>query len=96
MSTDTLYEGPAHQATFYLPRAGIARFTGATRDSAVLVGRTAVLLLYDPTLMARVSIVFQPDCALVGANPTYLTDHVADPAYSLDPHGRANLDQASP
>ena len=80
MSTDTLYEGPAHQATFYLPRAGIARFgfsdPGASgyvrsQDGSMarvqpgtrlfLSGGQQVLLLYDPTLMAHVSIVFQPD-----------------------------------
>ena len=26
MQTETLYEGPAHDATFYVPSAGIARF----------------------------------------------------------------------
>jgi len=27
MSAETLYEGPAHEATFYLPSAGIVRFS---------------------------------------------------------------------
>jgi hypothetical protein len=26
MSLETLYEGPAHEATFYVPSAGIVRF----------------------------------------------------------------------
>ena len=79
MPAETLYEGPAHEATFYLPSAGAVRFgfsdpraTGFVRSRDGSLARVQpgvrllsaghhVLTLYDPKLMARVSIVFQTD-----------------------------------
>jgi hypothetical protein len=81
MSPETLYEGPAHEATFYVPSGGgIVRFRFSdlraggyvrSRDGSLfrvqpgarllLSAGHQVLTLYDPKLMARVSIVFQPD-----------------------------------
>ena len=80
MPAETLYEGPAHEATFYLPSAGVVRFgfsdpraTGFVRSRDGSLARVQpgarlflsagqhVLTLYDSKLMARVSIVFQPD-----------------------------------
>jgi hypothetical protein len=74
---ETLYEGPAHNATFYLPSAGVVRFassdptaSGYVRSRGGSMARVQpgsrlslspgehVLILYDPTLMARVTIVF--------------------------------------
>jgi hypothetical protein len=80
MPAETLYEGPAHEATFYAPSAGVVRFgfsdpraTGYVRSRDGSLARVQpgarlflsagqhVLTLYDPKLMTRVSIVFQPD-----------------------------------
>jgi hypothetical protein len=80
MSPETLYEGPAHNATFYVPSAGIVRFgfsnqsgSGYVRSRGGSMARIHpgarlflsagehVLILYDTTLVARVSIVFTPD-----------------------------------
>jgi len=80
MPPETLYEGPAHEATFSVPWAGAVRFgfsdpraTGYVRSASGAMTRVQpgarlflsagqhILTLYDPTLMARVSIVFQPD-----------------------------------
>ena len=80
MPGETLYEGPAHEATFYVPSAGVVRFGFSdprtsgyvrSRDGSMarvqpgarlfLSAEQHVLTLYDPQLMARVSIVFQPD-----------------------------------
>ena len=80
MPTETLYEGPAHDATFYVPWPGIVRFGfndqragGYVRSAGGFLGRVRpgsqlylsagqhVLTLYDPTLITRVLIVFQPD-----------------------------------
>ena len=77
---ETLYEGPAHEATFNVPRAGAVRFGFSDprasgyirfRDRALarvqpgarlyLSAGQHTLTLYDPALMVRVSIVFQPD-----------------------------------
>jgi hypothetical protein len=77
MTSETLYEGPAHNATFYLPFAGSARFrfsdlsaAGYVHSSGGSMARVLpgdrlslsagehVLILYDPNLMARVSIIF--------------------------------------
>ena len=77
---ETLYEGSAHNATFYVPSAGVVRFgfgmmaAGYVRSRyGVLLARVEpgtrlflsagehVLTLYDPELMARVSIVFIPN-----------------------------------
>jgi hypothetical protein len=74
---ETLYEGPAHNATFYLSSAGIVRFafsdpsaTGYVRSPDGSMARVQpgarlflsagehVLILYDPKLAARVSIIF--------------------------------------
>jgi hypothetical protein len=74
---ETPYEGPAHNATFYLPLAGTARFrfndlsaAGYVRspdgsmarvqpgDRLFLSAGEHVLMLYDPKLVARVSIIF--------------------------------------
>jgi hypothetical protein len=80
MSTETLYEGPAHEATFYVPSGGgILRFRfsdlragGYVRSQDGSMARVQpgtrlflsagqhVLTLYDPKLMARVSITFEP------------------------------------
>jgi hypothetical protein len=79
MPAETLYEGPTHDATFYLPSAGIVRFGFSdprasgyvrTRDGSLFrvqpgarlflsVGQH-ILTLYDPKLVARVSITFEP------------------------------------
>ena len=80
MFAEPLYEGPAHEATFYVPSAGIVRFGfsepragGYVRSRGGALFRVQpetrlflraghhVLTLYDPKLMARVSIVFEPD-----------------------------------
>jgi hypothetical protein len=80
MSTETISEGPAHDATFYAACWGSARFdfsdpraSGYIRypDGSLarvqpgarlrLAAGQHVLTLYDPKLMSRVSIVFQPD-----------------------------------
>jgi hypothetical protein len=77
MATETLYEGPAHNATLYLPSAGFVRFaftdpnaTGYVRSPNGSLARVQpgtriflpagenVLILYDPKLVTRVSIVF--------------------------------------
>jgi hypothetical protein len=78
MPPETIYEGPAHEATFYVPSAGIVRLgfsdplasgyvcsrggsferEPGTRMS-VSPGQHA-LSLYDPKLMARASITFEP------------------------------------
>jgi hypothetical protein len=74
---ETLYEGPAHNATFYLPSAGYVRFrfndpnaAGYVRSPGGTMARVLpgdrlflsagehVLILYDPKLVARVSIIF--------------------------------------
>jgi hypothetical protein len=79
MSAETLYEGPAHDATFYLPSAGIVRFAFSdsrasgyvrARDGSLfrvqpgarlfLSAGQHVLTLYDPKLVARLSITFEP------------------------------------
>jgi hypothetical protein len=80
MPTETLYEGPAHDATFYVPSGGgIVRFRfndlrasgyARARDGSLfraapgarlfLPAGQHVLTLYDPQLMARVSITFEP------------------------------------
>ena len=80
MPAETLHEGPAHEATFYLPAAGVVRFAfSGNRASGYVRSRDGslfrvqpgarlflsaghhVLTLYDPKLMARVSIMFEPD-----------------------------------
>jgi hypothetical protein len=79
---ETLYEGPAHDATFHVPSGGgIVRFRFSdlrasgyvrTPDGSLfrvqqgarrlfLPAGQHVLTLYDPGLVTRVSIVFQPD-----------------------------------
>lgn len=77
---ETLYEGPAHGATFYLPVNGSVRFgfsqadaNGYVRSPTGALARVQpgtrlplprgehVLSLYDPTLVARVFIAFEPD-----------------------------------
>jgi hypothetical protein len=80
MSTETLYEGPAHEATFYVPSGGgLVRFRFSDlrasgyvrcRDGSLFRVEPGarlyvsaghhVLTLYDPTLVARVSITFEP------------------------------------
>jgi len=80
MSTETLYEGPAHEATFYVPSGGgIVRFRFSdlrasgyvrSRDGSLfrvqpgsrqfLPAGHHLLSLYDPQLVARVSITFEP------------------------------------
>jgi hypothetical protein len=79
MPAETLYEGPAHEATFYVPSAGAVRFgfsdpraSGYVQSRGGSLARVQpgarlllsagqhVLTLYDPTLTARVSIVFEP------------------------------------
>jgi hypothetical protein len=76
---ETLYEGPAHGATFHVPMAGIVRFAfdnlrasgfvtspnGALARVAhpsrhFLSGGQYVLTLYDPQLVTRVTIRFEP------------------------------------
>jgi hypothetical protein len=83
MPAETLYEGPAHDATFHVPRAGIVRFVFSDpRASGYLYAIPVVpwrgsmarvepgtrlflpagqhaLVLYDPKLMTRISIVFE-------------------------------------
>jgi hypothetical protein len=78
MPTETIYEGPAHDAIFYAPCAGAGSFgfsdpraSGYIRypDGSLarvqpgarlrLVAGQHVLILYDPKLVARVSIVFE-------------------------------------
>jgi hypothetical protein len=80
MPAETLYNGPAHDATFYVPLAGIVRFAFSdprargyvsSRDGSLdrvrpgtrlfLAAGRHVLSLYDPKVMTRVSIVFEPD-----------------------------------
>ena len=80
MPAETIYEGPAHDATFHVPSAGFVRLgfshpqpQGFIRSPGGAMTRVQpgtrlflsagqhVLTLYDPKLMARVSIVFQPD-----------------------------------
>jgi hypothetical protein len=80
MLAETLYEGPAHEATFYLPAAGVVRFAFSnyraggyvrSRDGSLfrvqpgarlfLSAGHHVLTLYDPQLLVRVSVVFEPD-----------------------------------
>ncbi|HXC27942.1 MAG TPA: hypothetical protein VNV38_08285 [Stellaceae bacterium] len=79
MPDEPLYEGPAHQASFFVPSAGIVRFAFSnprasgfirSRGGAMMrlqAGARAfveagqhVLTLYDPELVARVSITFEP------------------------------------
>jgi hypothetical protein len=73
MSAETVYEGPAHDATFYVPSGGgLLRFRLSdlrasgyvrTRDGSLFrvdPGAHYVLTLYDPKLVARVSITFEP------------------------------------
>ena len=80
MSTETIYEGPAYNATFYVPSGGgIVRFRFSdqrasgymrSRDGSLFRAQPGarlflpagqhVLTLYDPELMARVSITFEP------------------------------------
>jgi hypothetical protein len=77
MPAETIYEGPAHDATFHVPSAGIVRVgvsdpraSGYVRSASGFLGRVKpgarlffidrVLILCDPKLMVRVSIVFQP------------------------------------
>jgi hypothetical protein len=79
MPDETLYEGPAHEATFYVPMTGRVRFRlsdwrahgyvrspGGTLDRVqpgtrlLLSPGQHVLTLYDPELVARVSISFEP------------------------------------
>jgi len=79
MSSEPLYEGPAHEATFYVPAEGAVRFgfsdpraTGYVRSPdgsmarvwpggrLVLSKGQHVLVMYDPKLVARVSISFMP------------------------------------
>jgi hypothetical protein len=79
MPDEPLYEGPAHQAMFYVPSEGIARFGfsdplacgyvsspgGAMMRlqagaRAFVEAGQHVLTLYDPELVARVSITFEP------------------------------------
>ena len=79
MPTETIYNGPAHDATFYVPSAGIVQFDfsdpsakGYVRSRDGSLGRVRsgarlflaagrhVLGLYDPKVMTRVSIVFEP------------------------------------
>ena len=76
---EVLYDGPAHEATFYVPSAGSVRFAfGDPRASGflrspngalarvtlgtrlLLPGGQHVLTLYDPKLVTRVSIDFEP------------------------------------
>jgi len=76
--TETIYEGPAQGATFYLPAPGSVRFgfsdaraNGYVRSPTGAMARVQpgtrlslprgehVLLLYDTTLTARVSINFE-------------------------------------
>jgi hypothetical protein len=80
MPAETIYEGPAHDATFHVPSAGVVRFgfsdpraSGYVRSPDGSMARVQpgarpflpaghhVLTLYDPKLVTRVSIVFQPD-----------------------------------
>jgi hypothetical protein len=82
---ETLYDGTAHDATFYVPSAGIVRFVFSDPRTSgymhalpmvpwrgsmdrvepgarlFLSAGQHVLTLYDPTLTARVSIVFEPN-----------------------------------
>jgi hypothetical protein len=76
---DTLSEGPAHGATFYLPTDGAVRFRFNTfharlrslvdwRPGTCRAGTRLslprgphTLSLYDITVTARVSILFQPE-----------------------------------
>jgi hypothetical protein len=84
MRGETLYDGPAHDATFYVPSAGIVRLafndpraSGYVYALPIVPWRGSmarvqpgtrlflpagqhVLILYDPKLVARVSIVFEP------------------------------------
>jgi hypothetical protein len=80
MSPEPLYEGPAHEATFYVPSGGgIVRFRFSdlraggyvrSRDGSLfrvqpgsrqfLSAGHHILSLYDPQLVARVSITFEP------------------------------------
>lgn len=80
MPAEPLYDGPAHDAAFYVPSAGIVRFDFSdprasgyvrSRDGALdrvqpprarlfLSSGAHILTLYDPTLMAKVSISFEP------------------------------------
>jgi hypothetical protein len=76
---EPLYEGPAHDATFYVPSEGLVRFGFSdpracgyvrSRDGALvrvqpgarlfLSSGPRTLTLYDPKLIARVSISFEP------------------------------------
>jgi hypothetical protein len=80
LMAETLYEEPAHDATFHLAAAGTVRFafgdpraTGYVRSPDGSLARVQpgarlflsagqhVLILFDPTLMVRVSIVFLPE-----------------------------------
>jgi hypothetical protein len=81
---ETLYEGPAHGATFYLPTDGSVRFRFSNHASGYVRSPTGALArvepgtrlslprgqhtlsLYDSTLAARVSIIFQPGFYLDG------------------------------
>lgn len=79
MPAEPLYEGPAHDATFYVSSVGVVRFGFSdprangyvrSRDGAparvqpgsrlFLSAEQHVLSLYDPRLMARVSITLEP------------------------------------
>jgi hypothetical protein len=76
---EALYEGPAHDAAFYVPSAGIVQFRFSdprgggylrARDGSLTRVRPGArlflsagqhtLILYDPNLIARVSIKFWP------------------------------------
>jgi hypothetical protein len=80
MEPETLYEGPAPNAIFYLPAAGTVRFAFSNATAAGYVrsrnGALArvepgarlsltagehVLILYSPSLMARVKISLLPN-----------------------------------
>ncbi len=79
MPDEPVYEGPAHEATFYVPSPGVVRFAFSdprasgyvrSRDGALvrvqpgsrlfLSSGPHILTLYDPKLVARVSISFEP------------------------------------
>jgi hypothetical protein len=79
MPAEPLYDGFAHDATFYVPMAGIVHFSFSDPRAGGYVcsrGGTMVrvqpgsrlflspghhvLSLFDPKLMSRVSITFEP------------------------------------
>jgi hypothetical protein len=81
MPAEVLYDGPAHEATFYVPSGGgLVRFRFSdlrvsgyvrTRHGSLfrvepgarlyLSAGHHVLTLYDPKLVARATIVFEPN-----------------------------------